>query len=312
MSGARWSLRRVGRSTERINGIRPTPAGWGFVGLLLGTTAAALVSGNNLLYMVVSGLWSLTIVSLVVGHFNLRGVSLARHLPSEFFATVDARGGFLLRNRRKRIPAFALHVAEMDGGKASGFVARVRAARSVEVPAGWSFANRGLASVGRVRISSQFPFGLAIRWVDLALGAEVLVYPRPEVARGAVELGAVGSLAGTSNTRGTLGDFVGIRPYLAGDPVRSIHWKTTARTGHAMAVQRSAEQGRTWWVHVDEAAGLAWEHALGRATRQVLDGFSRGFDVGLRLPDKRLEPASGGHWRRKLLDELGRQPWKSR
>ena len=71
----------------------------------------------------------------------------------------------------------------------------------------------------------------------------MIVYPRIGMLnrhlaleyRVAVESGAM-----TSNRRGGNDEFYGVREYRAGDNIRSIHWRSTARRGNFMIKEMAA------------------------------------------------------------------------
>jgi uncharacterized protein (DUF58 family) len=277
-------------------------------GLVAGIGTLALLSGNNLVYLLESALLALGPVTWLLGAWNLRNVEVARVLPSELYAGVDGRGRLLVRNRRRWLPALAIDVQELALDADAVRVPVVPAEEEASLPAGWRFPERGPASLDRVRVSSRFPFGLVTRWRDMELTADVLVYPRPLASVGRGEPGVEGQDDGSERTRGEIGEFVGLRPYRAGDPPRAIHWRTTARAGVPMVIQRSGAGAERLVVRVEERRGPAWERELARACGEVLRGFSSGYHVGLDLPSQRFEPRAGEAWRRTLLDALARLP----
>ena len=99
---------------------------------------------------------------------------------------------------------------------------------------------------------------------------------------------------------------------LFGNDLSSYHLgklgKTTARVGSPMVMQRAGEARQHLVVAVESRVGSAWEKELSRACGRVLWGFSRGMWVGLVLPEERLRPSNGAHWRRTLLGRLANQP----
>lgn len=290
--------------------LRPTREGQVALGGAALVAVVALVSGNNLLFILLSVLLALGIVELVLGAWNLGSLRVARVLPTELFASQPARGRFELKNPRRWLPALAVQVEELEGGDAKARFAAVPAGGKAKAWAAWRFESRGMAPLGRVRLSSAFPFGLVVRWREVELPAEVPVYPRPSGGPWSTEPGGDGLLGGIGPHAGQLGDFRGLRPYRAGDPVRTIHWPTSARMGEPMVVERTSEAAERVIARVADLQGAAWERELARAAGQVLAGFSRGAPVGLVLPHARMEPRTGAQWRRTLLDALARAPWR--
>jgi hypothetical protein len=94
---------------------------------------------------------------------------------------------------------------------------------------------RGVIRFDDLRLLLPDPFGLFQRCRKVkAPAATLLVLPR-RFPLPPIELpgGAAFKITGEANTNaiGTSGEFVGLRDYRPGDPLRQIHWKSWARTG---------------------------------------------------------------------------------
>src|SRR5207248_1279111 len=100
---------------------------------------------------------------------------------------------------------------------------------------------RGVFQLPALRVSTCAPFGLARAAAPVAATPrEVVVYPR----WWALPHGEPGAFAGdgaTPERRQAQGsDFFGTRPYRAGDSLRWVHWRSTAR--HGALVVREFEE----------------------------------------------------------------------
>jgi len=94
---------------------------------------------------------------------------------------------------------------------------------------------RGVILLDDLRVLLPDPFGLFQRCRKVkAPAATITVLPR-RFPLPPIELpgGAAFKISGEANTTsiGTSGEFVGLRDYRPGDPLRQIHWKSWARTG---------------------------------------------------------------------------------
>ncbi len=94
---------------------------------------------------------------------------------------------------------------------------------------------RGVILLDDLRVLLPDPFGLFQRCRKVkAPPATLTVLPR-RFPLPPIELpgGAAFKISGEANTTsiGTSGEFVGLRDYRPGDPLRQIHWKSWARTG---------------------------------------------------------------------------------
>ena len=291
------------RRSRRVR-VRPTWAGGGYIALLIGVLLAAANTGNNLLYVVLAGQLAVLVLSNLLAEVNLRGLELDRRLPPEVFAGQAALGSFELYNRRRRGPAVTVHLEELSEGRARGLATVVEAGEEASVPVRWHFSNRGLVALDRVRLWSDFPFGLVRRSMVFSMPAEVLVYPQPVEGRSGVPALVGGATREDPRRRGREGDFQSLRPYQPGDPLRDLHWPTTARTRRPMVVERSAAGAPEVVIRVEDAEGERWERALSRAAGEVERHARRGDAVGMVLDGQLLEPRTGDAWRRRLLTRL--------
>ena len=267
------------------------------------------VTGNNLLYLMLSVCLALLLVAEAVGQWNVRGLVVTRSLPDEVVATRDARGSWRVENRRTLGASFALSLSEDGHAEVSGRLVMVRPGQSARVPARWRFEQRGAVKLTGVRISSRFPFGFAVREWVMPGPAEVVVFPRPRKTGGAAQDDDSGEAeSGRRPTLGAFGDLARIREYVPGDPIGGIHWPTSARRGVPMLVVRDGDGARSTMIRLVEAQGRAWEAEIGRAAGAVDRAAHDGAAVGLELPDETYPPRIGAAWRRTLLEALARLP----
>ncbi len=291
------------RYRQRVR-VRPTREGWWFLLLLLGLTLAAFNTGNNLLYLVLATLLALLFWQNVLAEWNLRGLRVERRLPGEVFAFEGARGGLVLVNERRHFAAYGVLVQELEQGEAQAVFALVGAQDRVDGGATWTFGDRGPQPLGQVRLASDFPFGLFMRWRDLDLPAEVLVFPRRRqgpMARGHSGSGSDEDPA--ARRGGGAGDFQGLRLYTSGDSVRSIHWPNSARMSRPVVVVRAEDSQQQVLVRVPGRSGRL-EEELAVACGQIVRHLAWGHVVGLELPGRRIDPAQGSAHRRRLLTAL--------
>ena len=107
------TLRRWLRPPRKL---RPTRAGWVFFALVFGVGFAALNTGNNLLYLVLSLMLSFLVLSGVLSESALRGIQVRRRLPRQIYAGASQAVGLEISNHQQHIPAFAVVVGSSDTG----------------------------------------------------------------------------------------------------------------------------------------------------------------------------------------------------
>ena len=103
---------RIARWLRPPRTLRPTRAGWLFFLITFAVGFAALNTGNNLLYLVLSLMLAFLVLSGVLSESALRGISVRRRLPRELFAEVFCSVGLEITNRQQRVPSFAIVVED--------------------------------------------------------------------------------------------------------------------------------------------------------------------------------------------------------
>lgn len=224
--------------------IRPTREGWAFLLTTLGIGFAAVNTGNNLLYLLLSMLLGTIVVSGILSEQTVRRLKLSPAMPREIFAGSPATVGCVLVNTKRLFPSYSL-VVEVPTEKG-------RPPRVLYVPKldpgrqrlhSWeeTFPRRGRHRLQPVRVMTRFPFGLFLKATPPILVDELLVFPAvhplsPEDLRG---LGGSGGERDPRPGRGT--DLYNLREYRWGDDPRLIHWKSTAKSGAVMVRELEAE-----------------------------------------------------------------------
>jgi len=107
-----------------------------------------------------------------------------------------------------------------------------------------SLWRRGVYPLKDLTLSSIYPFGLIRVRRPLPLSGEVIVhpavYPAPSPAAAGFEVMVGGKQKGGNHSQsGT--DFAGIRPAQPGDPLKNIHWRSSAK-GHGLMTKTFEEE----------------------------------------------------------------------
>jgi len=285
--------------------VRPTREGAAYLALLVGVLFGAVNTGNNLVYMVLGVLLGMLVVANVIAEWNLRGLRVERRVPTEAFAGIPGTGALVLHNPRRRGAAYAIDIEALDGGRERAHVESCAPGGCVEVAANFTFLRRGMVPVARLRVASSFPFGLVHRWRLLDIPAEVLVYPEPLSRPVPPAPSGEGDEVAARGPVGWTGEFAGLRPWRPGDPLRRVHWPSSARAGQPLVAVRSAEGVEELCLRLDPALrGEAREEAIRRLAGRAEAHFARGDAVGLEADGERLEPRTGATWRRRCLTLL--------
>jgi len=324
--------------------LRPTGAGWIFLLIIMGVGFAALNTGNNLLYVVLSLLLAFLVLSGVLSESALRGIEVRRTPPREILAGAENPLLIEIRNNQRRIPAFAVQVEDL-GSPGSPALQGVEAPRGKGVrrfhELGCVFAlrigpgateartyslappHRGDLDFHGVRVATRFPFGLFRKSRTIEIPETTLVYPA------ILDLGPLPppspsrNHAGSATTRrGEGSDVAGLRDYVVGDSMRRIHWGSSLRRGDLFVrdpeEERSSELIVRLRTHaagspdageIGEASGEAradFERRVSLAATEVAEQLEAGLRVGLVTDHDRIAPGTGPSQRTRLLSLLAR------
>lgn len=217
--------------------------------------AAAFNTGTNLLYMIVSTLLSLCIVSIFYGRFNLSGISAARRLPPEVHAGRPTEYELEVTNRRNVGCSYGVALQELSPELGSQnlsayFLAVTPGEMSTRaVPV--TFPRRGLFHLNHMVLMSCFPFGFVEFRADKRVSSEVLVYPRLLPMDSVLELQGPDLGAREINAKGHGVSLFSIRDYQSGDSARSIHWKLSSKGTGIKVREHEREEIKTIQLVLD-------------------------------------------------------------
>jgi uncharacterized protein (DUF58 family) len=170
----------------------------------------------------------------------------------------------------------------------------------------FSAPQRGWQRLPRLRLSSEYPFGLFHVWSWLHPEFSALVYPRLEA--NAPPLPRAGGETAARTTRMSGDELASLREYRPDDPQRNIAWKASAR--HDRLLVKEFELRRGQEIVLDYAAlhGLDHEARISRLARWVGTAEIAQRPYALYLPERRLGPALGSEHRHACLRELALLP----
>jgi uncharacterized protein (DUF58 family) len=172
----------------------------------------------------------------------------------------------------------------------------------IELPA----AQRGWRRPGRIRVWSEYPFGLFHVWSWLNPDFVALIYPRLEI--NAPPLPLTGGEAEQQATRGAGDELAMLRDYHPTDPLRSIAWKASARHDKLLVKEFEQRRGREILLDFSLLRGIDRETRIARLARWVCVAETAQVRYALQLPESRLGPGLGPEHRHACLRELALLP----
>ena len=268
--------------------------------LLLGFSAVN--TGNNLLFLVVSGLLAFMSVTGLAGMLNLKGLTPELLPPGEIFAASVTPFVLRVHNAKRRIPSFLIRL-ECHGGQ-SVTVPLVPRAGDASGSVRLAFPERGRTAIAKIIVSSTFPVNFFTRYWTFSLDASFVVYPRllPGTTAGD-DHGAGRTGSNLRSARGVDGELERIAGYSGSEPLRMIHWKLSARGDELLVKEFGRQAVRPLIIDLDSQPGRTLEERISGAAWLVKRWVGLR-PVGLRLGGLTIPAAVGRRHGEHLLTEL--------
>ncbi len=256
--------------------------------LLVGV--AAVVSANNLLFLILAAMLSTLLISGLISRLSLAGLELDFLLPEHIAARRTLAGRVQVRNSKRLVPSFSVHLSGSSGSVLTTFYFPVIPGGAVlEEMAEVCFSRRGMYRESGFQFSTSFPFGFLERHAHVTLRRDMLVYPSIDPQPGFEELFAAVRGDLESQARGRGPDFYRIRPYEALESARHVDWKATAHTGELQVREFAREQDRLLEMFLDlnvPVSRQAWfEQAVDACAFLVWGIAARGGRVRFRTQE---------------------------
>ena len=278
-----------------------TRAGGIYIALTLLLGFAAVNTGNNLLYLMISALLGFMAISGLLGQQNLQKLSVKVLSTDDLFAGLPGRIEVELTNQRRWLPAFLISITVGPGTTLVPILAagqRQRQGLTLIMP------ERGHRPLPPIWIHSCFPINFFIRSRLLPGTRQLLVFPHPI---------STTLPSGTNNNErarqlelsqpGIDGELRSIDAYRESDPLKSIHWKLSARHDDFRVKRQNQLGAPSLLLNLNDFSGTQ-EERLGLCTYLVNSLISQQRAVGLQIDQHVVQPSSGRQQRLKLLTEL--------
>jgi uncharacterized protein (DUF58 family) len=216
-----------------------------FLGLTLFTVSAALYFRNPLLVYTAIFLVTVNVFLYIWAQYSVHGLEIQRISPHLAIATKPATIRLVLTNHRSSsryaILGFDLHKGLVKGSSYTP-VAYLEAPAGIQVETSYEVTpqRRGIFELGPFFLYGGDPFGFYKCWRKVDLKSEMTVLPCPasftyynpasvsQLAQDELETIPVG---------GASTEFLGVREYVQGEPLKHVHWPSTARMGQLISRQ---------------------------------------------------------------------------
>lgn len=215
-----------------------------FIAVTFGVGFVAILTANNLLYVLLGILLSLIIVSGMLSEASLKDLRVTRKLPHRAQVGRAHLVEIEVHNDKKRMPSYAIEVEDLRKGrpadkrcfflKISPGASQVAAYRRIP-------ARRGLDQHVGFRVATRFPFGFFEKSREFTLPGSLIIYPAVDPVELPVLDGRAVAHFGGAVRRGAGDEIMGLRMMREGDDPRDIYWKRSATSLGQVVMERALD-----------------------------------------------------------------------
>ncbi len=269
------------------------PTRFGFVFLLFIALLFLLGTNyqNNVIILFSYLLASFFITSMLHSFFNLLGVKVTAFGELSGFAQQSLAVKFKLQSNKKRY-GYKFQFPEQTRAE----ISLIEAGETmVKVP--FYAQTRGVVKLKRLKIASEYGFGLFTTWTQLDFDLEAIIYPKPEPIIGAVDLSNQGDEKEsnlqnhTRNYQKGNDDFYALKTYQVGDPLTHVAWKQVARGQGWYTKEYQQNPASRVWLSLHQMPGNTVEQKLSMLCYLLLELNQQGIEYGIDLGSVKIAPS---------------------
>jgi uncharacterized protein (DUF58 family) len=221
-----------------------TREGWLYFATLTIVVFGAINTANNLLYMVLSSLLALWVLSNFLSALNFRLVRMTVRVPSHCYAGQPFPISIEVENEKQVFPTFSISFEPAQGSAfrfTPFYVSVIRGLERVSRTGQAVLPRRGRYAFRELKAASRHPFGFFLKNKNRPAAAECICYPEilPESRMDFSSVDVRGFKQRFE--RGFGSDLYTIRDYLPSDSARHVHWKASAKTSILKTREYAAE-----------------------------------------------------------------------
>lgn len=276
------------------------------------------------MYLMGAVLLALPAASWLVGWLSARGLSVTRTVPAavsegdEAVFSADVRSRYPLFSGLVRVGRHLPRYLQMVPGSERVEPTMHGIRQEYRVVA----LRRGVYTLGAQRVSVMDPLGVFALSRRFPMSDTLTVYPRglEEPVRASLRGSSGGWMVTASVGRpGDESGFYGTREYRVGDDLRRIHWKSSARVGEPVVVEREHGASGCLWLALETRRGsgggvgrdrtASFETAVRLAVSMMENALGQGVCVALAAGGESgalVPPGTGEAHRHRILQALAR------
>ncbi|WP_036737719.1 DUF58 domain-containing protein [Persephonella sp. IF05-L8] len=282
--------------------IKITKAGWIYIGLTIFLGVAAVNTGNNLVYLIVSAMLSFMGISGFFGRKNIDKLQIELKFPEEIYADVETPVKIVIKNQKRFLPSFLLKIS-INNQKS--VVPYIDPSGEFDLHLTLKYNRRGWHTLEFIEVCSVFPFNFFTRCKETPVNQKFIIFPKPEKCNLLVLYTSKKSVGDyPSDIIGTQGELLSIKDYSPGDPLKLVHWKATAKTGQLKTKELTEETVRPVLIDFDNVNIPNVEKRISCITYSILQMYKEGIPFGLKIGSILFPPEFSTANKVKILTAL--------
>jgi uncharacterized protein (DUF58 family) len=242
-----------------------TFAGYWYTSLTIGLGVVALMTANNVLYLIESLLLSGMIFSGVLSERSISALEVEFRRTSAHAGSVT-HDVIRVKNRSK-YNLFCIEIGEWseNGFVGSAYVSRIKPRGELLVDSKMEFPRRGVHRWEGIAIATSYPFGLARKVRVLKAPGERMIWPEKTPSQSNIQASGDQGSAGRVGQEFSEGE---VRAYTYEDDCRNIVWTLSEKGMGPMVRTRKSKQAQSRVVlDLRAEPGPEFEAAVVRAAQ---------------------------------------------
>ena len=266
---------------------------------------AAINTGNNLIYLILSLMLSFIALSYLLLRMNLAGLVLEVAITGPVFAEEQISVELLLHNKKK-VPVYSVIIAA-DDAAAQVYCGQIAGHGVFSDRITMVFRKRGLYGYRDFSVQSGFPFILFRKSMSVKVSGQVLVYPKLLDIREMIDGIEGRQEEGMVAVRGRGDEVYSLRAFQYGDDWRRIHWKASARQDGFLIREYAEYASQKITILLDNFPpydDMHFETAVSAAASLAKQYSETGYPVQFIAAGKTIPFGTGDEHFRAILDLL--------
>jgi len=278
-----------------------TREGLVFIFLSLAIGAAAVNTGNNILYLIFSLMLGLIVVSGIFSRRILTGLSANIEFPSHIFSGVSVPCYVTVSNKKTHLPSIGIRFVLKNPSipPVGKYFFYIPASEKVSGFMPIVFPRRGVHVLKEMELRTRFPFSFLIKVRRIQIDQTMRVYPRIYRIPDDVLARFTEGILHESPYRGDSAQLLHLRDYNPLDSSKRIHWKASAKTEKFFVKEFQRDQGKDLTVYFDcfpggNAVSEIQEKAISVIASIAYKATEKGYKATFCFPDASFEIGGGG------------------